>query len=168
MATRHTYLLCKNPASLIHHKSGLPKPSINAQCSGAQLETFSFLVLDVHQNSELFAWLIICLSQSCSQPRRQWAASFVIPAAPNHSGVSADLRDKFGVTDGLIRLSIGLEHPERFEFADLDNGFSVYLPYKNKLHAESYFTNTNIYYTPILNMAKWRLNIWLNYRWVSQ
>jgi methionine-gamma-lyase len=36
--------------------------------------------------------------------------------------VSADLREKFGVTDGLIRLSIGLEHPDDL-IADLDNAF---------------------------------------------
>jgi methionine-gamma-lyase len=36
--------------------------------------------------------------------------------------VAANLREKFGITDGLIRLSIGLEHPDDL-IADLDNAF---------------------------------------------
>ena len=44
------------------------------------------------------------------------------PGSTTHSGVSGDLREKFGVTDGLIRLSIGLEHPDDL-IADLDNAF---------------------------------------------
>jgi methionine-gamma-lyase len=41
-----------------------------------------------------------------------------------HSGVSKDLRDKVGVTDGLIRLSIGMEHPDDLIY-DLDNAFKA-------------------------------------------
>ena len=44
------------------------------------------------------------------------------PGSTTHSGVSADLREKFGVPDGRIRLSIGLEHPDDL-IADLDNAF---------------------------------------------
>ena len=34
------------------------------------------------------------------------------PASTTHSGVPLETRRATGVTDGLIRLSIGLEHPE--------------------------------------------------------
>ncbi len=44
------------------------------------------------------------------------------PASTTHSGVAKDQRDKVGVTDGLVRLSIGLEHPDDL-IADLDNAF---------------------------------------------
>ncbi len=46
------------------------------------------------------------------------------PASTTHSGVSKDLRDITGVNDGLVRLSIGLEHPDDL-IADLDNAFSI-------------------------------------------
>lgn len=34
------------------------------------------------------------------------------PASTTHSGVSAQMRQRFGVDEGLIRLSVGLEHPD--------------------------------------------------------
>ena len=34
------------------------------------------------------------------------------PASTTHSGVSAPMRQRFGVDEGLIRLSVGLEHPD--------------------------------------------------------
>jgi len=44
------------------------------------------------------------------------------PASTTHSGLPKDLRDKTGITDGLVRLSIGLEHPDDL-IADLENAF---------------------------------------------
>jgi methionine-gamma-lyase len=46
------------------------------------------------------------------------------PASTTHSGVPLELREKVGVTDGLIRLSIGLEHADDL-IADLDNAFKL-------------------------------------------
>jgi methionine-gamma-lyase len=34
-----------------------------------------------------------------------------LPAGMTHSGVPADIRQKIGVLDSTIRLSIGIEHP---------------------------------------------------------
>jgi methionine-gamma-lyase len=34
-----------------------------------------------------------------------------LPASMTHSGVPADIRQKIGVLDCTIRLSIGIEHP---------------------------------------------------------
>lgn len=44
------------------------------------------------------------------------------PASTTHSGVPKEVRDDVGVSDGLIRVSIGLEHPDDL-IADLDNSF---------------------------------------------
>jgi methionine-gamma-lyase len=34
------------------------------------------------------------------------------PASTTHSGVAKEIRDKVGVTDGLVRVSVGLENPD--------------------------------------------------------
>ncbi len=42
------------------------------------------------------------------------------PASTTHSGVPAEVRAQVGVSEGLVRLSIGLEHEEDL-IADLEN-----------------------------------------------
>jgi cystathionine beta-lyase/cystathionine gamma-synthase len=42
------------------------------------------------------------------------------PASTTHSGVPVDVREQVGITEGLIRISIGLEHEEDL-IADLEN-----------------------------------------------
>ncbi|WP_158770322.1 cystathionine gamma-synthase family protein [Paraglaciecola sp. L1A13] len=91
------------------------------QCSGPS-STFSF-VLNVAK-SKAFC-LINNLSIFKSAVSLGGTESLVChPSSTTHSGVSAQLRDKFGVTEGLIRLSIGLEHPDDL-IADLANAFSA-------------------------------------------
>jgi methionine-gamma-lyase len=34
------------------------------------------------------------------------------PASMSHAGVPAEMREKYGITDGLIRMSVGIENPE--------------------------------------------------------
>jgi methionine-gamma-lyase len=46
------------------------------------------------------------------------------PASTTHSGVPADVRARIGLTDGLIRLSIGLENPDDL-IADLTQALAV-------------------------------------------
>lgn len=46
------------------------------------------------------------------------------PATTTHSGVAKDVREKANITDGLVRLSIGLEHPDDL-IADLDQAFAI-------------------------------------------
>jgi methionine-gamma-lyase len=41
------------------------------------------------------------------------------PASTTHSGVPVAVREQVGVSEGLIRVSIGLEHPDDL-IADLD------------------------------------------------
>jgi methionine-gamma-lyase len=91
------------------------------QCTGPS-STFSF-VLDV---SKLEAFkLINNLSIFKSAVSLGGSESLVChPGSTTHSGVAEELREKFGITDGLIRLSIGLEHPDDL-IADLDNAFKA-------------------------------------------
>ena len=42
------------------------------------------------------------------------------PASTTHSGVAVEVRDQVGISEGLIRVSIGLEHEEDL-IADLEN-----------------------------------------------
>jgi len=46
------------------------------------------------------------------------------PASTTHSGVPKDIRDRIGVTDATIRLSIGIEHPDDL-IADLDQALAT-------------------------------------------
>jgi methionine-gamma-lyase len=46
------------------------------------------------------------------------------PASTTHSFVSAEARAAGGVTEGLIRLSVGIEHPEDL-IADLDRALAL-------------------------------------------
>ena len=46
------------------------------------------------------------------------------PASTTHSGVAPELRAQLGVTEGLVRVSIGLEHEEDL-IADLDHALRV-------------------------------------------
>lgn len=89
------------------------------QCTGPG-STFSF-VLDAPK-ADMFK-LINNLSIFKSAVSLGGNESLVChPASTTHSGVPKAQRDKAGVTDGLVRLSIGLEHPEDL-IADLDNAF---------------------------------------------
>ncbi len=45
------------------------------------------------------------------------------PATTVHSGVPKEVRERIGITDATIRLSVGIEHPEDL-IADLTNAFS--------------------------------------------
>ncbi len=91
------------------------------QCSGPS-STFSF-VIDANK-SDTFR-LINNLSIFKSAVSLGGSESLVChPGTTTHSSVSDDLQEKFGITDGLIRLSIGLEHPDDL-IADLDNAFKI-------------------------------------------
>ncbi|MCB9982371.1 MAG: cystathionine gamma-synthase family protein [Rhodospirillales bacterium] len=108
----------------VYHPDFIDDPAYRAvyarQCSGPG-STFSF-VLDAPKDA-MFK-LINSLSIFKSAVSLGGSESLVChPASTTHSGVPAEVRDKVGVTDGLVRLSIGLEHPDDL-IADLDNAFS--------------------------------------------
>jgi methionine-gamma-lyase len=46
------------------------------------------------------------------------------PASTTHSGVPLEVRERLAVTDGLVRLSIGIEHPDDL-VADLAQAFDA-------------------------------------------
>ena len=46
------------------------------------------------------------------------------PAAMTHSGVARELREEIGLTDALIRISVGLEHLDDLK-ADLSRGLDT-------------------------------------------
>jgi methionine-gamma-lyase len=46
------------------------------------------------------------------------------PASTTHSGVPKEVRDRIGVTDSTIRLSVGIEHPDDL-VADLAQALSA-------------------------------------------
>ncbi|MEM6939972.1 MAG: cystathionine gamma-synthase family protein [Pseudomonadota bacterium] len=90
-----------------------------AQCSGPG-STFSFVVADdralafrILNNMQIFK-LAVSLGGSESLVCH--------PASTTHSGVPQDVRDIAGVTEGLIRLSVGLEHPDDL-IRDLEHAF---------------------------------------------
>lgn len=89
------------------------------QCSGAG-STFSFVV-DADRPT-MFKF-INALEIFKSAVSLGGSESLVChPASTTHSGVPLEARNASGVTDGLVRLSIGLEHPDDL-IADLDNAF---------------------------------------------
>lgn len=89
------------------------------QCLGAG-STFSF-VIDAPK-SQIFK-LINNLSIIKSAVSLGGTESLVChPASTTHSGVAKEVRERTGVKDGLVRLSIGMEHPDDL-IADLDNAF---------------------------------------------
>ena len=91
------------------------------QCSGAG-STFSF-VIDADRPTTfrlLNALQLFKLAVSLGGTE-----SLVChPASTTHSGVPEDVRAETGVTEGLVRISIGLEHPDDL-IADLDHAFKV-------------------------------------------
>ena len=46
------------------------------------------------------------------------------PASTTHSGVPKETRDRLGVTDSMIRISIGIEDPDDL-IADLDQALAA-------------------------------------------
>lgn len=91
------------------------------QCTGPG-STFSF-VMDVPKEKSFK--LINSLSLFKSAVSLGGTESLVChPASTTHSGIAKELRELVNVNDGLIRLSIGLEHPDDL-IADLENAFRI-------------------------------------------
>lgn len=89
------------------------------QCSGPG-STFSFVVADdralafrILNNLQIFK-LAVSLGGTESLVCH--------PASTTHSGVPAEIRGITGVSEGLVRLSVGLEHPDDL-IRDLDQAF---------------------------------------------
>jgi cystathionine beta-lyase/cystathionine gamma-synthase len=46
------------------------------------------------------------------------------PATMTHASVPAEERNRLGITDGLVRISVGIEDPDDL-IADLENAFAI-------------------------------------------
>ena len=78
------------------------------QCTGAG-STFSFDIVGGQAAAFKFLNALQIFKLAVSLGGTESLAS--LPASMTHSGVPADIRQKIGVLDSTIRLSIGIEHP---------------------------------------------------------
>jgi cystathionine beta-lyase/cystathionine gamma-synthase len=91
------------------------------QCSGPG-STFSFVIQD---NRALAFRIINGLTLFKLAVSLGGTESLVChPASTTHSGVPIEVRKLAGVTEGLIRLSVGLEHPDDL-IRDLEQAFAL-------------------------------------------
>ena len=92
-----------------HYDEASPAGRLFArQCSGAG-STFSFDIVGGQAAAYKFLNALQILKLAVSLGGTESLAS--LPASMTHSGVPADIRQKIGVLDCTIRLSIGIEHP---------------------------------------------------------
>ena len=83
--------------------------TFTAQCSGAG-STFSFDIKGGQPASFKFLNELKIFKLAVSLGGTESLASH--PASMTHSGVPADVRERIGVLESTIRLSIGIEHPD--------------------------------------------------------
>jgi len=79
------------------------------QCTGAG-STFSFDIKGGQQEAFAFLNALQVFKLAVSLGGTESLASH--PAAMTHSGVPVEVRDRIGVLDTTIRLSVGIEHPD--------------------------------------------------------
>ncbi len=79
------------------------------QCTGAS-STFSFDIKGGEKEAFAFLNALQIFKLAVSLGGTESLASH--PAAMTHSGVPAEVRDRIGVLDTTIRLSVGIEHPD--------------------------------------------------------
>ncbi|MBL4854708.1 MAG: cystathionine gamma-synthase family protein [Robiginitomaculum sp.] len=89
------------------------------QCSGPG-STFSFVIDGSRQDAFKIINGLSLFKSAVSLGGTESLVSH--PASTTHSGIPADVREQGGLTEGLIRISIGLEHPDDL-IADLDAAF---------------------------------------------
>jgi methionine-gamma-lyase len=102
-----------------HYTAERDRAIYERQCSGPG-STFSFVVAD----DRALAFRIINNLQIFKLAVSLGGTESLIchPASTTHSGVPADIRAATGVTEGLVRLSVGLEHPDDL-IRDLEQAF---------------------------------------------
>src|SRR5215475_6411165 len=91
-----------------HDKTSAAGRLFARQCLGAG-STFSFDIAGGQEAAERFLNALQIFKLAVSLGGTESLAS--LPATMTHSGVPADIRQKIGVLDSTIRLSIGIEHP---------------------------------------------------------
>lgn len=94
---------------LAHHDPASPAGRVFArQCTGAG-STFSFDIVGGQAAAFAFLNALQIFKLAVSLGGTESLAS--LPATMTHSGVPADIRQRIGVLDSTVRLSIGIEHP---------------------------------------------------------
>jgi methionine-gamma-lyase len=98
----------------VHHLAFLDEGSeaqavFARQCTGAG-STFSFDIKGGEKQAFAFLNALQIFKLAVSLGGTESLASH--PAAMTHSGVPAEVRDRIGVLDTTIRLSVGIEHPD--------------------------------------------------------
>ena len=116
---RNTIVPCR-VLHLEHTESPEEAEVFAAQCSGPG-STFSFVADDDRALAFRILNELSLFKLAVSLGGTESLACH--PASTTHSGVPPETRRAAGVTDGLIRLSIGLEHPEDL-IEDLKQAFS--------------------------------------------
>ena len=91
------------------------------QCTGAG-STFSFDIKGGEKQAFAFLNALQIFKLAVSLGGTESLASH--PAAMTHSGVPAEVRDRIGVLDTTIRLSVGIEHPDDL-IADLTQALAA-------------------------------------------
>jgi methionine-gamma-lyase len=92
-----------------YHQEDSPAGHLFArQCTGAG-STFSFDIVGGQAAAFKFLNALQIFKLAVSLGGTESLAS--LPASMTHSGISADIRQKIGILDSTIRLSIGIEHP---------------------------------------------------------
>lgn len=108
-----TFLRAHPRVLTVHYLGFLTDPATRAvferQCEGAGA-TFSF---EVH-GGEAMAFDMLDRLRLCKLAVSLGGTETLVshPASTTHSGVPRALREQSGVTDGLIRISVGIEHPD--------------------------------------------------------
>jgi methionine-gamma-lyase len=94
---------------LAHHdKASAAGRVFTRQCTGAG-STFSFDIAGGQAAASRFLNALQIFKLAVSLGGTESLAS--LPATMTHSGVPTDIRERIGVLDSTIRLSIGIEHP---------------------------------------------------------
>jgi methionine-gamma-lyase len=97
------------------------KALYDRQCTGAG-STFSFDIKGGEKEAFAFLNALKIFKLAVSLGGTESLASH--PAAMTHSGVPLEVRDRIGVLDTTIRLSVGIEHPDDL-IADLTQALAV-------------------------------------------
>lgn len=120
-------MLAEHPAvARVHHLGHLPEGPARAvyaaQCT-APGSTFSFDV----RGGEAGAFRVLNALQIFKLAVSLGGTESLAchPASTTHSGVPKEVRDRLGVSDGTIRVSIGIEHPDDL-VADLAQALGAY------------------------------------------
>jgi methionine-gamma-lyase len=123
------------PVQIYHpeqrHKADY-RATYQRQCSGPG-STFSFVVPGGREAAFALINHLILFKSAVSLGGTE--SLICHPASTTHSGVPLDVRELVGVSEGLLRVSIGLEHPDDL-IADLDQAFKAVFGQEQTEHAQ--------------------------------